>query len=338
MDLDWLMKCKCKKMLKRLTVKVSGYVVAKITKKGSEETKLKPLVMGKHNQILNLQSLLNAFVGNSSGVTTSSYGEGITLLGANGESVAELAFLTVTPQPTAGGGEVIFTGLDISNSAYTTTQQVLTTESSGYDIEIATADLSFTKNSDEQLYMTWVISFTVTSNPDNVTIVPSLNMSFTVPPNGYYSAPSLCQYTPDNGNLKAQSATGQSSPTTSNPSGYELTTLVTSLLFTWLIYSSSPGASLEYLAFVGTNSLALAVETNTMGSVSGVQYTATTIGPNNFVTGNYIFVESSNNWTVYTRVSPNANDSTISPVFVNAVYSGLFSECTFQGIVIQFTT
>ena len=163
------------KGLLKVRAKVTGFLIAKIEKRNTPE---QVIISKKRNTILTtgLQNLLNAFQTYMSGVNylgVNAPSSGILLTTSSGQQVT-LLFLT-PPAISLESNSIIlsFTVRDDTTSSYTATSEELITISAGYNIPIATANLSITKNSDEILTMTWVITISI-SISGNIEYIPTL--------------------------------------------------------------------------------------------------------------------------------------------------------------------
>jgi len=161
----------------KVKAKVSGFLIAKIEKRATPEKAIVVTVKRKKNTILTsgLQNLLNAFQTYMSGVNyvgTNASSPGIIITTSSGQQIT-LSFLT-TPAVSATSNSAIisFTVRDASTNSYTATSEELITTSAGYNIPIATANLAITKNSDEILTMTWIITISI-STSSNLAYIPT---------------------------------------------------------------------------------------------------------------------------------------------------------------------
>ena len=168
----------CNKLGKRflkVRAKVTGFLIAKIKKRNTPE---QVIVTKKRNTIstTGLQYLLNAFQTYMSGVNylgVNAPSTGIVVTTSSGTQ-STLSFLT-PPAISLENNSIIlsFTVRDDTANSYTVKSEELITTSAGYNIPIATANLSITKNSDEILTMTWIITISV-SPSGNITYIPTL--------------------------------------------------------------------------------------------------------------------------------------------------------------------
>jgi len=150
----------------KVRAKVTGFLIAKIEKRNTPE-KIIVTIKNKKNTITGLQYLLNAFQTYMSGVnyvgeyTASS---GIVLTTSSGQTYTLPFINTPSISVTSNSAIVSFTVTDDSTNSYTATSEELITKSANFNIPIATASLSVTKNSDEVLTMTWVITVTISTS------------------------------------------------------------------------------------------------------------------------------------------------------------------------------
>jgi len=158
----------------KVRAKVTGFLIAKIEKRNTPE---QVIIAKKRNTIstTGLQNLLNAFQTYMSGVTyvgVNAPSTGIVITTSSGTQVT-LSFLT-PPAISLENNSIIlsFTVRDDTTNSYIATSEELITTSAGYNIPIATASLSITKNSNEILTMTWIITISV-SPSGNITYIPT---------------------------------------------------------------------------------------------------------------------------------------------------------------------
>jgi|GEM_PF-6735172 len=221
---------KCNKFLK-VKARVSGFLIAKIEKRNEKYA----LVI--KNTITGLQYLLNAFQTYMSGVTytgATASSTGITITTSSGK----IFTLPFSSSPgiyvTNNSIVILFTAKDNSNNSYTAISEELITQSAGYYIPIATASLSVTKNSDEILILTWIITITI-STSSGIIYIPTLTPKtggFTC--TGTISSCSLCSESSANsllpdeqGNCLAQNLTSQ----------YPQNSFITTQLFSDMFYN-----------------------------------------------------------------------------------------------------
>jgi len=158
----------------KVRAKVSGFVIAKVEKRNTPE---QVIVTKKRNTILPtaLPNLLNAFQTYMSGVTYSGQNapsSGIILTTPSGQQITLSFPSSPTISATSNSAILSFTVRDITVSSYTATSEELITTSAGYNIPIATASLSVTKNSDEILTITWVITISISTSGD-ISYIPT---------------------------------------------------------------------------------------------------------------------------------------------------------------------
>jgi hypothetical protein len=150
----------------KVKAKVSGFLIARIEKRNTPEIgKYVPvLIKSKKNTITGLQYLINAFLTYMSGIAytgATALSPGITITTSSGQTFT-LSF-SQSPGISLAGNTVIiaFTVRDDSSNSYTATSEQLITQSAGYNIPIATANLPVTKQSNEILILTWIITITI---------------------------------------------------------------------------------------------------------------------------------------------------------------------------------
>lgn len=246
--------------IKKVKAKIEGRVIAIKWKKDQKD---KPIVMPvQRNQIVGLSDLISAFyfymTGVSQSISSSSYGVGITLL-SNNQPVSTLTQAPVSLSASSNGAEIAFSAFDGSDSSYTSTQQVLTTQSGGYNIELATASLNITKEADEEIAIYWIISVSVSVT--QVNILPIFNGSL-----GFYSSgpgpgPMVCQPNGFPSSCNPGTSTSGSFSPKGSLSSYWQTNFITSQWFVDFIYNPyGAGCScMEYATFKGSNSIAIAI-------------------------------------------------------------------------------
>jgi len=182
----------------KVKTKVSGFLIAKIEKRTIPE---KVTVIKKRNTILStgLQNLINAFGTYMSGINYSGEKEqltGIVITTSSGQQL-NLQFVN-TPSIYLENNSVMimFTVKDNSTNSYTATSEELITTSAGYNIPIATANISVTKNSDEILTLTWIITINITVS-GNIIYIPTLTpqSAYATGVGHCYSGCNLCSET-----------------------------------------------------------------------------------------------------------------------------------------------
>ena len=248
----------CNKLGKRflkVRAKVTGFLIAKIEKRNTLE---QVIIAKKRNTILTtgLQNLLNAFQTYMSGVTYLGVNAPLTgiVITTSSGTQSTLSFVT-PPAISLENNSIIFsfTVRDDTTSSYTATSEELITRSAGYNIPIATANLSITKNSDEVLTMTWIITISV-STSGNITYFPT-----PTPQSGGSNCPApgsgcgICaqsgansEYTGNNGGCPNNTLVGLTAQ-------YLQTNLVTTQLFTDMFYNNyGQGSKNSFTQVTGT--------------------------------------------------------------------------------------
>jgi len=248
----------CSKLGKRflkVRVKVSGFLIAKIEKRNTSE---QVIIAKKRNTIstTGLQYLLNAFQTYMSGVNylgVNAPSTGIVVTTSSGQTIT-LSFLTPPAISLENNSPILsFTVIDDTANSYTAISEELITTSAGYNIPIATANLSITKNSDEILTMTWIITISV-SPSGNITYIPTPKpqLGGSNCPNSA-SGCSYCaesgansEYTNYNGPCPLSTLVGLSAQ-------YLQTNLVTTQLFTDMFYNNyGKGSPNSFTQVTGT--------------------------------------------------------------------------------------
>ena len=163
----------------KIRAKVSGFLIAKVEKRNTSEKSIVVTIKSKKNTILTsgLQDLLNAFTNYMSGLPyngANAPSSGIVLTISSGQTIT----LSFSQSPTISAGSntavISFTAEDTSVSSYTAISEQLVTTSAGYNIPIATASLPVTKQSDEILSLTWIITVTI-STSGGIIYVPAVS-------------------------------------------------------------------------------------------------------------------------------------------------------------------
>ena len=304
----------------KVRAKVTGFLIAKIEKRNTPE-KIIVTIKNKKNTIIGLQYLLNAFQTYMSGVnyvgkyTASS---GIVLTTSSGQTYTLPFVNTPSISVTSNSAIVSFTVTDDSTNSYTATSEELITESAKFNIPIATASLSVTKNSDEVLTMTWVITVTI-STSGQIIYIPTL-----IPQNVTIT------YASSQGSGCAGCATSSTNSEYASffnyigidglISAYPNTNLVTTQLFTDIFYNTySEGSSNSFTYASGT----------TLIIYTGYCYEYFIAGPGQFLTtgtinGNSCTTEGSGVYPV------------ITPVYLQAYFPSETEP--YIGVQIEFTT
>jgi len=279
----------------KVKAKVSGFLIAKVEKRNTPEIEKHAsiIIKSKKNTITGLQYLINAFLSYMRGVTytgAKAPSSGIAITTSTGQTIT-LPFLPPVISATNNSATISFIAVDSSNNSYTVTSEELITQSAGNYIPIATANLSITKQSDEVLTLTWVITITISTG---IGIV-------------YIPTP-----TPESGGIGLCIASGSScgfcSQSTANPlypsyayncslnglsSKFPSTSFVTTQLFTDMFYNNYNQASPNsFVTFA-----------------NGIIYIYTLYCTESFIAGPSVFASyyySTNNWVCYFN-SPIAN-------------------------------
>jgi len=158
----------------KVKAKVSGFLIVKIEKRNMPE---QVIVTKKSNTILTtaLPDLLNAFQTYMSGVTYSGQNapsSGIILTIQSGQQITLTFSGSPTISVTSNSAILLFEVADTTINAYTAVSEELVTTSAGYNIPIATANLPVTKQPDEILTLTWIITISI-STSGNITYIPT---------------------------------------------------------------------------------------------------------------------------------------------------------------------
>ena len=245
-------KLRLEKRFLKVRVKVTGFLIAKIEKRNTPE---QVIIAKKRNTILTtgLQNLLNAFQTYMSGVAylgVNAPSTGIVITTSSGVQFT-LSFLTPPPFFLDNNSIILsFTVRDDTTSFYTATSEELITTSAGYNIPIATANLSVTKNSDEILTMTWVITISV-SPSGNILYIQTPQ-----PQEGGWNCQSgigSCNSCIEVGANSQLPNIGQNCPPFSLTSQYPQTSYITSQLFGDIFYNKfSAGTSNSFTSYLNT--------------------------------------------------------------------------------------
>jgi len=239
----------------KVKAKVSGFLIAKVEKRATPEKTIVVTVKHKKNTILTsgLQDLLNAFLTYMSGVTylgTNASSSGIVITTSSGQTIT-LPFLTPPAiSATSNSAILSFTVIDDSANSYTTANEELITTSAGYNIPIATANLSVTKQSDEILTLTWIITITVSTSSD-IAFIPT-----PLPQGGGWTCSDCgggCTSCIQN-NANSQYPTGCGGCSVLYlTQQYPQSSFVTSTLFTDMFYNTyGTGTSNSFTEYIGT--------------------------------------------------------------------------------------
>ena len=169
------MECsKLNAKLIKIKAKVKGFLIIKKEKRNKPE---QVIVIKKRNSILStgFQNLLNAFQVYMSGATykgKNANQAGIILTISPVQQITLPFASTPTISATENSAIITFSALDTSEDSYTATSEQLVTTSAGYNIPIATANITVTKNSDEILSFTWIITISL-SIPPYINYIPT---------------------------------------------------------------------------------------------------------------------------------------------------------------------
>jgi len=239
----------------KVKAKVSGFLIAKVEKRNDLEKRVVVTIKNKKNTILTsgLQDLLNAFQTYMSGVPykgTSASSPGIAVTTSSGQTTTLPFYASPGISVTSNSVILSFTVMDDSANSYTATSEQLITQSAGYNIPIATANLSVTKQSDEILTLTWIITITI-STSGNIVFIPTLT------PQGAGWTCGNCGGSC--GGCAENSATSMLPNACSQCSPLDLTqqnpqsSFITTQLFEDIFYNTySTGSSNSFTAYVGT--------------------------------------------------------------------------------------
>jgi hypothetical protein len=312
------MECnKLGKEFLKVRAKVTGFLIAKIEKRNTSEQVI-VTIKNKKNTITGLQYLLNAFQTYLSGVAytgATASSPGIVVTTSSGQTYTLPFVNTPGVSTTSDSAIVSFTVKDNSANSYTATSEELVTTSGGYNIPIATASLSVTKNSDEILTMTWIITVTI-STSSGIIYIPTP----TPQPGGATCTTgagncTACAESSVNSQLSVEN-TGCSP--TGLSSQYQGTSFVTSTLFTDIFYNTYGKGPSNSFTYASNTALVIytqyCMEYFTVGLASG-----------------YVNFDSYYNGTsCFTYTSP--HDTTYLQVYTPSQTS------TYVGVQIEFTT
>jgi len=236
----------------KVRAKVTGFLIAKIEKHNAPE---QVIIVKKRNTILTtgLQNLLNAFQTYMSGVKylgENAPSPGIVINTSSGQQIT-LSFLTPPALSVTSNSAILsFTVRDDTTNSYTAISEELVTTSVGYNIPIATSNLSLTKNSDEILTMTWVITISI-SPSGGIIYIPT-----PTPQGGGWSCPGTvtsCSSCVESGANSALSTSRGSCSSQGLTSQYPQSSFVTTQLFTDMFYNTyGTGSSNSFTSYVNT--------------------------------------------------------------------------------------
>ena len=238
----------------KVKAKVKGFLIIKKEKRNKPE---QVIVMKKRNTILStgLQDLLNAFQVYMSGITykgNNAPGAGIILTLSSSQQIALPFIETPTILTNNNSVTITFTAVDTSESSYTATSEELVTQSAGYNIPIATANLTMIKQSDEILILTWIITISISVSEDLMYIPLS-----TPSPAGvmYCTASSGCNNCYESAINSEYSYSSSGCSPIGLTSQYPETNFVTSTLFSDIIYNTYGKNSLNLFTQVSGTTL-----------------------------------------------------------------------------------
>jgi len=300
----------------KVKAKVSGFLIAKVEKKDVQK---QIAVVQKKNTILSsgIQYLLNAFQTYMSGVNylgTSAPSPGIVITTSSGNTYT-LPFVT-TPAVSATSNSAIisFTVMDDSPNSYTATSEQLITQSAGYNIPIATASLSVTKQSDEILTMTWIITISI-STSENLTYIQALTPQSGGSNNeGYIDTG--CGICATSGANSEYPQHAESSSLVGLSSQYPNLNFITTQLFTDMVYNGYGKGSSNSFTYVSGTTLIIYTQYCTTYFFAGA--------------GNIASFNPSGDEACYT------SNTTVDPVYLQ-IYSPSETSA-YIGVQIEFST
>jgi len=178
----------------KVKAKVSGFLIARIEKRNVKPIPV--IIESKKNTITGLQYLLNAFttyMSNNEYLGQNETSSGISITTSSGQTFTLPFNIQPTVYATGTSAMISFTVMDDSSSSYTAVNEQLITKSAGYNIPIATASLSITKQSDEILTLTWIITISI-STSGGINYIPTLTpQSSTIQCVGYGNGCGICK-------------------------------------------------------------------------------------------------------------------------------------------------
>jgi len=176
--------------------------------------------------------------------------KGIIITTSSGQQVTLSFVNTPTVSVTSDSAIVSFTVTDDSANSYTATSEELITTSVGNNILIATASLSVTKNSDEILTMTWVITVTI-STSSGIIYIPT-----TTPQEGgmqCLTSSGICNGCAESSADSLLSNSWINCSTVGLSTQYTGTSFVTTQLFTDIFHNTyTKGSSNSFTLYVNT--------------------------------------------------------------------------------------
>jgi len=316
------------KRLLKVRAKVTGFLIAKIEKRNTPEQVI-VTIKNKKNTITGLQYLLNAFQTYMSGVTYTGPtvgSAGIIITTSSGQTYTLPFVNTPGVSATSDSAIVSFSISDDSNSSYTATSEELVTRSAGYNIPIATASLSVTKNSDEILTMTWVITISI-STSDAIAYIPT-----PVPQQGAASSTAAgsdsCSICPTSSANSEYSYSDTGAALTGLSSQYPNSSFVTTQLFTDIFYNTYGTGPSNSFTYASTTTLVIYTQyCNTYffagagnGAASGV--------------GSFVVLDPTNK--VACATFTNSYEPIITLIYIQ-IYSPSETS-SYVGVQIEFTT
>jgi len=236
----------------KVKAKVSGFLIAKVEKRNTPEIEKHAsiTIKRKKNTITGLQYLINAFLTYMRGVTYTgavASSKGIAITTSTGQTFV-LSLLN-SPYIIVNNNSVIieFIAIDDSSNSYTATSEQLNTLSAGNIIPIATANLTVTKNSNEVLTLTWIITITI-STGTGIDYIP------TSTPQGSEWLCSGCSGSCNSCTTSTADSLFPSTCTGCSPTGlvsqYPNTSFITSQLFIDMFYNNyKTGSSNPFISY-----------------------------------------------------------------------------------------
>jgi len=232
----------------KVKAKVSGFLVIKVLKRNAPN--IEGYQLTAKNAITGLAYLINAFATYMKGVPyngATALSSGIVITTSTGQTIT--VPLIEPPLISATNNSVIisFIAIDDSNSSYTATNEQLITKSAGYNIPIATANLTITKNSDEVLTLTWTIIITI-STSNGISYIPTQILSFYTPGCGSCGNGCYQCIIPTANSLFQNNCTNCSN--NGIPSQYQNSNLITMQLFVDMFFNYfKPGSPNPFVSY-----------------------------------------------------------------------------------------
>jgi len=300
----------------KVKAKVSGFLIAKVEKRNTSEIEKHAsiTIKSKKNTITGLQYLINAFLTYMRGVTytgATAPSSGIAITISTGQTIT-LPLLPPVISATNNSATISFIAVDGSSNSYTTTSEELITESAQNYIPIATANLSVTKQSDEVLTLTWVITITI-STGTGIGYIPT-----PTPQSGGVGG---CQNYGSGCGICSQSSANSLYPSNANgcsPGGlssqYTSSSFVTTQLFTDMFYNTYySGSSNSFVTFV-----------------NGIIYIYTLYCTEWFIAGPSVFASYKNGNVCY------LNGTAVNPIYLQLYVPT--QTAPYIGVQIELTT